>query len=112
MLYTDFKGAVILLTQHPIIHKSYDDLTDSEKDYAYDLVSSLVDLSVCERYSLLDYVQMSRLYFILGRLAVEVIGDLEKSLVYYSKGYDCLCKGGFDLGLPRWLELVSYRTLD
>ena len=112
MLYSDFKEAVILLVQHPVMLKPFCSLSDGEKESAYDLLSSLADLSVCENYTLVDYLQLSRLNFMLGRLAQEICLEPEKVIGYYNDGYECLQKSGIDLSLNKWSELVSLRMAE
>ena len=81
-MYGDFNRIVVQLVQHPVMHKPLSDLTYTECELAYALISELIDLSTEGDYTLLDYIQMARLEYYLG---------------------------GFDLGIKKWVELVSLR---
>lgn len=82
-MYQDFKECVILLMQHPIMNKPISALSDSECCQAYELIKRLIDFSVNEGYTLLDYIQMARLKFHLGELAYRLNDVRENIVVLY-----------------------------
>lgn len=88
-MYEDFKECVIRLMQHPIMSKPVSFLSDSECLQAYDLIKQLIDLSVNE-----EYTQTNN----------------ENTILHYKSLPHLLEKGGFDLSLRKWAELVSLRT--
>lgn len=108
-MYEDFKECVIRLMQHPIMSKPVSFLSDSECLQAYDLIKQLIDLSVNEEYTQLDYIQMARLKYHLGELAYQLNTDNDTTLLHYKSLPHLLEKGGFDLSLRKWAELVSLR---
>ena len=63
-MYGDFNRIVVQLVQHPVMHKPLSDLTYTECELAYALISELIDLSTEGDYTLLDYIQMARLSII------------------------------------------------
>ena len=54
--------------QHPIARRPISNLSDEEREKAFDLLNYLSTLSVDENYTLLDYIQMARLEYALGEL--------------------------------------------
>lgn len=109
-MYKDFKESIILLVQHPIMNKPISDLTQSECEQAYELMKVLSDLSVNEKYTKLDYFQMARLEFQLGDLAYKLGKDWNDIITYYQAVPRLLEKGGFDLSMKKWVDLVGLRT--
>lgn len=107
-MYEDFKECVIRLMQHPIMSKPISFLSDSECLQAYDLIKQLIDLSVNEEYTQLDYIQMARLKY--GELAYQLNTDNGTTILHYKALPQLLEKGGFDLSLRKWAKLVSLRT--
>lgn len=69
--------------QHPIMSKSVSSLSDSECLQAYDLIKQLIDLSVNEEYTQLDYIQMARLKYHLGELAYQLNTDNGTTILHY-----------------------------
>ena len=67
-MYDDLKENIILLMQHPIARRPISNLSDEEREKAFDLLNYLSTLSVDENYTLLDYIQMARLEYALGEL--------------------------------------------
>ena len=65
-MYDDLKENIILLMQHPIARRPISNLSDEEREKAFDLLNYLSTLSVDENYTLLDYIQMARLEYALG----------------------------------------------
>ena len=109
----DFKDSIILLMQHPIMRKPLESLSTSECDEAYELLRILIDKSVEEEYTLLDNIQMARLRFNQGELALASdIDDREAIIRHYKSAFHCLIEGGFDLSLQKWVQLVSLRSLE
>jgi len=109
-MYEDFKECIILLMQHPILNKPISEISDPECLQAYELIKRLIDLSVNEEYTQLDYIQMARLKYHLGELAYKLNDDRENIILSYKAIPHLLEKGGFDLSLRKWLELVNLRT--
>ena len=101
-MYGDFNRIVVQLTQHPVMYKPLSDLTYTECELAYALIRELIDLSIEGDYTLLDYIQMARLEYYLGKLSCKISCSREGAL-------HLLEKGGFDLGIKKWVELVSLR---
>ena len=105
----DFNRIIIQLSQHPIMNKPFSDLTCIECEQAYALINELINLSVEEDYTLLDYIQMARLKFYLGELSCKISCNREETALHYGSALHLLEKGGFDLSLKKWTELVSLR---
>ena len=108
-MISDFKENIIRLMQHPIMHKPISELTSSEQSQAYELLDSLVEASMDNSYTQLDYIQISRLHYALGELAYEQCDDPERIIKYFLSSLHSLEKGGIDLRLNKWAELVNLR---
>lgn len=108
----DFKECIIRLMQHPIMCKPISELTTSEQEHAYDLLVCLFDYSIEESYTLLDVIQTARLCYTLGELSNALCRDPQVILKYFRSALCNLKKGGVDLSLNKWVELVSLRTID
>lgn len=109
-MYDDLKEAIILLIQHPIMHRPISDLSSEEREKAYDLLNYITVLAVDENYTLLDYIQTARLEYLLGELTYEITGNAAKALRLFRSALHNLEKGGFDLSINKWTNLVSLRT--
>ena len=81
----DFNRIIIQLSQHPVVNKSFSDLTCTEGEQAYVLINEFISLSVEEDYTLFD------------------------AALHYGSALHLLEKGGLDLSLKKWIELVSLR---
>ena len=108
-MYGDFNRIVVQLVQHPVMHKPLSDLTYTECELAYALIRELIDLSTEGDYTLLDYIQMARLEYYLGELSCRINCSREETALHYAGALHLLEKGGFDLGIKKWVELVSLR---
>ena len=108
-MYGDFNRIVVQLTQHPVMYKPLSDLTYTECELAYALIRELIDLSIEGNYTLLDYIQMARLEYYLGELSCKISCSREETALHYAGALHLLEKGGFDLGIKKWVELVSLR---
>lgn len=108
----DFKENVIQLMQHPAMYKPLEELSNEELQKAYDLSCDLDDLLGDEEYTLLDYIQMARIRFFLGLLAYNLSEGEEKVYSCFKSGFLFLEKGGIDLSINKWAELISLRTSD
>ena len=73
------------------------------------LINELISLSVEEDYTLLDYIQMARLKYYLGELSCKIYSVKEDAALHYGSALHLLEKGGLDLSLKKWIELVSLR---
>ena len=73
------------------------------------MISELIDLSTEGDYTLLDYIQMARLEYYLGELSCKINCSREETALHYAGALHLLEKGGFDLGIKKWVELVSLR---
>lgn len=102
--------AVIQLMQHPAMHKSLDELGYDELLCGYDLARTVSDYLQDEEYTLLDYIQMARIEFFLGKLGYNVFEEDEVVVSHFQKAFDYLVKGGIDLNIHKWAELISLRT--
>ena len=109
-MYDDLKENIILVMQHPIARRPISNLSDEEREKAFDLLNYLSTLSVDENYTLLDYIQMARLEYALGELEYKTTNDTEKVIRHFRTALQQLEKGGFDLSISKWTELVSLRT--
>ena len=109
-MYDDLKENIILVMQHPIARRPISNLSDEEREKAFDLLNYLSTLSVDENYTLLDYIQMARLEYALGELEYKTTNDTEKVIRHFRTALQHLEKGGFDLTISKWTELVSLRT--
>ena len=69
-----------------LLQSPLSELSEEEKGIAYNLLNRLVDGAVDENYTMLDYMQMARLQY--------------------------LAKGGIDLSMNKWLELISLRAIE
>ena len=78
-----------------LLHSRLSELSEEEKGIAYELLNRLADGAVDENYTMLDYMQMARLYYNLGELSNNLleskITHIIKKAIYY------LEKGGIDL---------------
>ena len=108
-MISDFKENIIRLMQHPIMHKPISELTSSEQSQAYELLDSLVETSMDNSCTQIDYIQISSLHYALGELAYEQCDDPERIIKYFLSSLHSLEKGGIDLGLHKWAELVNLR---
>ena len=109
-MISDFKENIIRLMQHPIMHKPISELTSSEQSQAYELLDSLVEASMDNSCTQIDYIQISRLHYALGELDYEQCDDPERIIKYFLSSLHSLEKGGgIDLGLHKWAELVNLR---
>ena len=108
-MISDFKENIIRLMQHPIMHKPISELTSSEQSQAYELLDSLVEASMDNSCIQIDYIQISRLHYALGELAYEQCDDPERIIKYFLSSLHSLEKGGIDLRLNKWAELVNLR---
>ena len=109
-MYDDLKENIILVMQHPIARRPISNLSDEEREKAFDLLNYLSTLSVDENYTLLDYIQMARLEYALGELEYKTTNDTEKVIRHFRTALQHLEKRGFDLSISKWTELVSLRT--
>lgn len=109
-MYDNLKEAIILLMQHSIAHRPISDLSDAEREKAYDLLNDLTNLAVDENYTPLDYIQTARLEYALGELTYRATGNTKKTIHHLRAALHSLEKGGFDLSINKWTELVSLRT--
>ena len=55
------------------------------------------------------YIQMARLEYYLGKLSCKISCSREETALHYAGALHLLEKGGFDLGIKKWVELVSLR---
>ena len=108
-MYEDFKEAVILLMQHPIMRKSPLDLLEEERRQAYELIERLYDLSIDDKYTKVDNIQMARLAYYLGELAYLMHENKESVTHHFRASLHFLEMGGIDLSLNKWTELVSLK---
>ena len=108
-MISDFKENIIRLMQHPIMHKPISELTSSEQSQAYELLDSLVEASMDNSCTQIDYIQISRLHYAIGELAYEQCDDPERIIKYFLSSLHSLEKGGIDLSLHKWAELVNLR---
>jgi hypothetical protein len=108
-MISDFKENIIRLMQHPIMHKPISELTSSEQSQAYELLDSLVEASMDNSCTQIDYIQISRLHYALGELAYEQCDAPERIIKYFLSSLHSLEKGGIDLRLNKWAELVNLR---
>ena len=109
-MYDDLKENIILVMQHPIARRPISNLSDEEREKAFDLLNYLSTLSVDENYTLLDYIQMARLEYALGELEYKTTNDTEKVIRHFRTALQHLENGAFDLSISKWTELVSLRT--
>ena len=93
-----------------LLHSRLSELSEEEKGIAYELLNRLADGAVDENYTMLDYMQMARLYYNLGELSNNLFG--EKDNPRYKKAIYYLERGGIDLSMNKWLELISLRTIE
>lgn len=83
-MYGDFNRIVVQLVQHPVMHKPLSDLTYTECELAYALIRELIDLSTEGDYTLLDYIQMARLEYYLGKLSCKISCSREETALHYA----------------------------
>lgn len=70
-MYDDLKENIILVMQHPIARRPISNLSDEEREKAFDLLNYLSTLSVDENYTLLDYIQWHVLNMHLESLSIK-----------------------------------------
>ena len=109
-MYDDLKENIILVMQHPIARRPISNLSDEEREKAFDLLNYLSTLSVDENYTLLDYIHMARLEYALGELDYKTNNYPDKVIRHFRTSLQHLEKGVFDLRKSKWTELVSLRT--
>lgn len=105
----DFKEAIIQLMQDPAMHKPVDELSYDELQRGYDLACTVDDFLLDEEYTLLDYVQMARMQLFLGKMGYNLFEKEDVVVSHFQKAFDYLEKGGIDLNIHKWAELVSLR---
>lgn len=105
----DFKENIIRLMQHPIMHKPISELTSSEQSQAYEILDNLFEASMDNSCTQIDYVQISRLRYALGELTYVMCSNPERIIRYLLASLHSLEKGGIDLSLNKWAELVNLR---
>ena len=93
-----------------LLQSPLSELSEEEKGIAYNLLNRLVDGAVDENYTMLDYMQMARLYYNLGELSNKLFGEQDNP--HYKKAIQYLAKGGIDLSMNKWLELISLRAIE
>ena len=93
-----------------LLQSPLSELSEEEKGIAYNLLNRLVDGAVDENYTMLDYMQMARLYYNLGELSNHLFGEQDNP--HYKKAIQYLAKGGIDLSMNKWLELISLRAIE
>ena len=110
-MQSDFKKDIIQLMQSTkLLHSPLSELSEEEKGIAYELLNRLADGAIYENYTMLDYMQMARLYYNLGELSNNLFGENDNP--HYKKAIHYLEKGGIDLSMNKWLELISLRTIE
>lgn len=110
--FSDFKEKVILLMQHPILCKPIEELRDDEQQEAFDLINSVLNYTELDSFTRSDYIQRARLEFIHAELSYVMDDDLDLSMRYYRRALYDLQKGGFDLGIRKWAELLSFPMME
>ena len=93
-----------------LLQSPLSELSEEEKGIAYNLLNRLVDGAVDENYTMLDYMQMAPLYYNLGALSNNLLGEQDNP--HYKKAIQYLAKGGIDLSMNKWLELISLRAIE
>ena len=93
-----------------LLQSPLSELSEEEKGIAYNLLNRLVDGAVDENYTMLDYMQMARLYYNLGEPSTNLFGEQDNP--HYKKAIQYLAKGGIDLSMNKWLELISLRAIE
>lgn len=106
---SDFKENIIRLMQHPIMRKPISELTSSEQSQVYEILNDLVEASMDNSCTQIDYIQISRLRYALGELAYALCDNPERIIKYFLSSLRSLEKGGIDLSLHKWAELVNLR---
>ena len=110
-MQSDFKKDIIRLMQSTkLLQSPLSELSEEKKGIAYNLLNRLVDGAVDENYTMLDYMQMARLYYNLGELSNNLFGEQDNP--NYKKDIQYLAKGGIDLSMNKWLELISLRAIE
>ena len=79
----DFKVDIVRLMQHPIMKKPLGDLSESELCCAHDILRRLIDSSGDESFTLVDVLQISRLYYAWGELSYVMGEDPEKTIRHF-----------------------------
>ena len=88
-----------------LLQSPLSELSEEEKGIAYNLLNRLVDGAVDENYTML-----ARLYYNLGELSNNLFGEQDNP--HYKKAIQYLAKGGIDLSMNKWLELISLRAIE
>ena len=82
-MQSDFKKDIIQLMQSTkLLHSPLSELSEEEKGIAYELLNRLADGAVDENYTMLDYMQMARLYYNLGELSNNLFGENDNPVSY------------------------------
>ena len=82
-MYGYFNRIIVQLSQHPVMNKPLSDLTYTQCEQAYALIKELIELSVEDDYTLVDYLQMARLEYCLGELSCRINSDREDAALHY-----------------------------
>lgn len=109
-MYDGLKRSVIPVIQRPTACHSISNLSNEERERAFGLSNYLSALSVNENHTLSGYIQMARLEYTLGELGYKTVNDTEKVIQYFRTALQHLERGGSDLSISKWAELVSPRT--
>lgn len=96
--------------QHPIMHKPISELSMEEQENAYDLLKMASESTLDEEFTQFDYIQMARITYTLGELASVLSHHEEDVCNCYRKTSRYLAKGGIDLSINKWMEILSLRT--
>ena len=78
VMNADFKVDIVRLMQHPIMKKPLGDLSESELCCAHDILRRLIDSSGDESFTLVDVLQISRLYYAWGELSYVMVKTLKR----------------------------------
>lgn len=109
-MYADFKETLTLLLQHPIMHKSIEDLSYNEKESAYELLYSLVNYSSEVSYPLIDKTQMACLQYTLGTLAYDLCDDRKVVLESFSLALTSLNSNCLDSSINQLMKSINLKT--
>lgn len=108
-MYTEFKENIIYLMQHTdVLDIPLRKLSENENRIVNDLLTCLIDPSVYEDDTIIDYMQLARLHYNLAELEI-----CYKSKVYKSnckKALEYIEMSGIDLSMDKWLEINRQRA--
>lgn len=108
-MYTGFKENIIHLMQYTdVLHIPLYKLCEDDNKIVQDLLTYLIDPSVYEDDTILDYMQLARLHYNLAESESFFKDEVYK--LNCKKALEYIEMSGIDLSMDKWLELEMHRA--